>query len=107
MDISVSMLGSLTSLSAGFDSPSSGTAQERGAVARAAAKINASGLLGADLEVSLAIDAQTRRPIVRVVDAVTHDVIEQIPPRAVASAGSATPSAQREEIGSPSKRIRE
>jgi len=80
MDISVSMLGSLTSLSAGFDSPSSGTAQERGAVARAAAKINASGFLGADLEVSLAIDAQTRRPIVRVVDAVTHDVIEQIPP---------------------------
>ena len=43
-------------------------------------KINASNLLGDDREMTFALDRASRRPVVRIIDRKTHEVIQQIPP---------------------------
>jgi uncharacterized FlaG/YvyC family protein len=48
-------------------------------VAGAAGVVNASGILGQNREVTFAVDPASRRPVVRVLDTDTKEVIEQWP----------------------------
>jgi uncharacterized FlaG/YvyC family protein len=52
-------------------------------VIQAVKAINATGMMGQDSELTFAMDAQTHRPVVRIVDTKTNQVIEQLPPEAV------------------------
>ncbi len=45
--------------------------------------VNAADLMGQDNELSFLMDRETRRPVVRVVDRRTHEVIQQVPPEHV------------------------
>jgi len=42
--------------------------------------LNEAGLLGQNNELTFALDRQTQRPVVRIVDRATGEVIRQIPP---------------------------
>lgn len=57
-------------------------ARERRELIAATKSINASGLLGQN-QVVFMVDRQTRRPIIRVEDRDTHEVILQLPPEYV------------------------
>lgn len=46
---------------------------------KAVAAINRSELLGQDRELTLTIDRESRRPVLKILDSVTGDVISQIP----------------------------
>jgi uncharacterized FlaG/YvyC family protein len=52
-------------------------------VIQAVKAINATAMMGQDSELTFAMDAQTHRPVVRIVDRKTNQVIEQIPPEVV------------------------
>jgi flagellar protein FlaG len=45
--------------------------------------VNGAELFGDSSELTFALDRQTRRPVVRIVDRQTNEVIEQIPPEYV------------------------
>jgi uncharacterized FlaG/YvyC family protein len=49
-------------------------------VASAASAVNQSGILGENREVTFAVDQSTHKPVVRVLDADTKEVIDQWPP---------------------------
>ena len=53
---------------------------EHGELIRAVKALNASDLFGNDRELSFGLDRETKRPVIRVVDRNTHEVIQQIPP---------------------------
>jgi uncharacterized FlaG/YvyC family protein len=57
-------------------------AHERRELIAATKSINASGLLGQN-QVVFMVDRQTRRPIIRVEDRDTHEVVLQLPPEYV------------------------
>jgi flagellar protein FlaG len=53
--------------------------EERRALIKAVDAINAARLFGGESELSFMIDRSTRRPVVRIVDRQTREVIQQIP----------------------------
>jgi uncharacterized FlaG/YvyC family protein len=55
---------------------------ERRQVSQAAKAVNASGVLGRN-QLILSIDSQTHRPIIRIEDRETHELVQQIPPEYV------------------------
>jgi len=80
MDVS-SILPATASLAAA--SPvSMEQAAERRQLIRAARAVNASGTLGRN-ELVFAVDSETRRPVIRVEDRETHEVLFQVPPEYV------------------------
>jgi uncharacterized FlaG/YvyC family protein len=58
-------------------------AAENKQIIQAVKAINATEMMGQDSELTFAMDAQTHRPVVRIVDKKTNQVIEQIPPEVV------------------------
>jgi uncharacterized FlaG/YvyC family protein len=78
----VSSIGSLGNVSATAGSTTAGQAAERRQLVQAVKAVNDSGQLGRDQLVFL-IDSHTRRPIIRVEDRETHEVVMQIPPEYV------------------------
>jgi len=42
--------------------------------------VNASGMFGTNSELTFVLDRETRRPVVRIVDRDTNELIRQIPP---------------------------
>jgi flagellar protein FlaG len=69
------------SYSAGRKAPSEEAAQRR-QIVQAAKSVNDSGILGQN-ELVFSVDTQTHRPIIRVEDRETHEVLVQIPPEYV------------------------
>lgn len=53
---------------------------EQREIIQAVKAVNASEMFGINSEVAFAIDRETRRPVVRIVDRNTNEVIRQIPP---------------------------
>jgi flagellar protein FlaG len=53
--------------------------QERRELIQAVRAVNAAEVFGEESELSFLIDRHTRRPVVRIVDRVTREVIRQIP----------------------------
>lgn len=49
-------------------------------VASAAGKVNESGILGENREVTFSVDQSTHIPVIRVIDSDTKEVIDQWPP---------------------------
>ena len=49
-------------------------------VIQAVKKINEAGFLGDNSELTFVMDRQTKRPLVRIIDKKTKEVIQQIPP---------------------------
>lgn len=54
-------------------------AQERRNLIKAVKEVNSSGLAGQDQELSFIFDRDTQKPIVRIVDRETREVLQQIP----------------------------
>ena len=50
---------------------------------RAVKKLNESGFLGSNSELTFVLDRNTKRPLVRIVDRETKEVLQQIPPEYV------------------------
>jgi flagellar protein FlaG len=60
---------------------------------RAVKRVNEAELLGSDSELTFILDRETRKPLVRIIDRETKEVIRQIPPEYVlrlASGGAAS-----------------
>lgn len=53
------------------------------ALAQAVTAINGAKLFGEDAELTFAMDRETKRLVVRLVDKHTHEVIRQIPPASI------------------------
>jgi flagellar protein FlaG len=58
------------------------TPEQRGLI-EAVAKVNQSGLLGDERELTFLIDRDTGRPLIRVVNRQTGEIVQQIPPEYV------------------------
>jgi|SRR5580658_4873549 uncharacterized FlaG/YvyC family protein len=58
---------------------SSGVAAQRRQLVQAARAVNESGLLGSN-QIVFSVDSQTHRPVIRIEDPETHEVVLQIPP---------------------------
>ncbi len=56
---------------------------EQREIIQAVKAVNASQLFGQNSEVTFTMDRQTRRPVVRIVDRNTNELIRQIPPEYV------------------------
>ena len=56
---------------------------EQTEVIQAVKAINESELFGQQNELTFALDRETRRPVVRIVDRQTNEVVRQIPPETV------------------------
>jgi flagellar protein FlaG len=83
MDVSsIGVVGSLAAPSASTTNPTAQQAAQRRQLVQAVKAVNDSGQLGRDQLVFL-IDSHTRRPIIRVEDRETHEVVMQIPPEYV------------------------
>jgi uncharacterized FlaG/YvyC family protein len=54
-------------------------AAQRRQLVQAGRAVNESGLLGSN-QIVFSVDSQTHRPIIRIEDPVTHEVVLQIPP---------------------------
>ena len=59
-----------------------GQSAERRQVSQAAKAVNESGVLGRN-QLVLSVDSQTHRPIIRIEDRETHELVQQIPPEYV------------------------
>ena len=78
----VSSISSLGYLAAPAGSPTPQQAAERRQLLQAIKTVNESGELGRNQLVFI-VDSQTHRPIIRVEDRQTHEVVLQIPPEYV------------------------
>ena len=78
----VSSIGSFSNLAAPSSSPTPQEAAERRQLMQAIKTVNESGQLDRNQLVFL-VDSQTRRPIIRVEDRETHELVLQIPPEYV------------------------
>jgi len=78
----VSSIGSLGNLAVPCGSPAPQQAAERRQLMQAIKTVNQSGQLGRNQLVFM-VDSQTRRPIIRVEDRETHELVLQIPPEYV------------------------
>lgn len=52
-------------------------------IIQAVRTVNSAGSLGNDRELSFVMDRETRRPVVRIVDRKTNEIIQQVPPEYV------------------------
>lgn len=52
-------------------------------IIQAVRTVNSSGSLGNDRELAFLLDRDTQRPILRIVDRKTHEVVQQVPPEYV------------------------
>lgn len=52
-------------------------------IIQAVKAVNASGMFGTNSELTFVLDHETRRPVVRIVDRDTNELIRQIPPEYV------------------------
>ena len=75
--------GVASSFPAGHPSPTSQDAAANRQVVAAVRKLNEAGSLGSEREFSYALDRQTQKLVVRIVDPSTKDVIDQIPSEVV------------------------
>ena len=78
----VSTIGFVGNLFAPSGAPTAEQAAERRQVIQAVKTVNQSGQLGRNQLVFL-VDSQTHRPIIRVEDRETHELVLQIPPEYV------------------------
>ena len=62
--------------------PPERTAEQR-EIIQAVKAVNAAELFGQNSELTFVLDRETRRPVVRVVDRKTNELIQQIPPEYV------------------------
>ena len=60
--------------------PSQAQAAFNRSVASAATAVNSGGLLGENRELTFAVDPSTHRPVIRVMDVNTNEVVDQWPP---------------------------
>ena len=65
-----------------YQRPAEMQAEDRELI-RAVKKVNESGFLGNNSELTFVLDRQTKRPLVRIVDRETKEVLQQIPPEYV------------------------
>lgn len=80
MEISSVQTGSLMhSMSLTQPQPSPEILQERREIVKAVKKLNESEFYGNSSELQIAVDRATRRPVVRLVDKETQEVLRQIP----------------------------
>jgi len=80
MEISSVQTGSLMqAMQLTQPTPSPEILQERREVVKAVKKLNQSEFYGSGSELQLAVDRATRRPVVRLVDKETQEVLRQIP----------------------------
>ncbi|MEP7355060.1 MAG: flagellar protein FlaG [Acidobacteriota bacterium] len=54
-------------------------AEDRRVLIRAVKAVNQSELYGSENELSFSVDRATKRPVVKIVDRKTHEVVQQIP----------------------------
>jgi hypothetical protein len=87
MDLSALNDYSSTSAKATADlrfAPTSGpVVEDRRVLIQAVRAVNAAEVFGQEHELSFAVDRETRRPVVRIVDRKTRAVVEQIPSESV------------------------
>ncbi len=69
------------------------TPEQKGLI-EAVAKINKSGLLGQEKELTFQMDRDTGRPVIRVVNRQTREVVQQIPPEYVLNVAKALAQAE-------------
>jgi flagellar protein FlaG len=67
---------------------------EQAGVIEAVAKVNKSGLLGQDREMTYQMDRETGRMVIRVVNRQTRELVQQIPPEYVLSVAKALEQAE-------------
>jgi flagellar protein FlaG len=67
----------------GFASTGGPTVEDRRAVIQAVRAVNKAEVFGQEHELSFAMDRATRRPVVRIVDRKTRQVVQQIPSESV------------------------
>ncbi|MBL8293698.1 MAG: flagellar protein FlaG [Bryobacterales bacterium] len=80
MEISSVQTGSLMhAMSLTQPTPSPEILQERREIVKAVKKLNESEFYGYSSELQIAVDRATRRPVVRLVDKETQEVLRQIP----------------------------
>src|SRR5579883_2107089 len=65
-------------------------------VASAAGAVNQSGILGDNREVTFSVDQSTHKPVIRVLDANTKEVIDQWPPEYLLQMAEQTRLAERD-----------
>ncbi len=76
----IASAGRLATSSTG--TPAGQSAAERRQVSQAVKAVNESGVLGRN-QLVLSVDSQTHRPIIRIEDRETHELVQQIPPEYV------------------------
>jgi len=80
MEISTVQTGSLMqAMSLTQPQPSPEILQERREVVKAVKKLNQSEFYGNSSELQIAVDRATKRPVVRLVDKETQEILRQIP----------------------------
>lgn len=80
MEISTVQTGSLMqAMSLTQSQPSPEILQERREVVKAVKKLNQSEFYGNSSELQIAVDRATKRPVVRLVDKETQEILRQIP----------------------------
>jgi uncharacterized FlaG/YvyC family protein len=65
-------------------------------VASAAGAVNQSGILGDNREVTFSVDQSTHKPVIRVLDANTREVIDQWPPEYLLQMAAQTKLSERD-----------
>ncbi len=65
--------------SSGPDAPSAEDVQQRRALGHAASSLNVGAIFGQDRELTFAVDPDSRRTVVRIVDSTTHELVDQFP----------------------------
>jgi formylmethanofuran dehydrogenase subunit B len=79
----------------GLTSAGSPAAEERRVLIQAVRSVNAAELFGQQHELSFAVDRESRRPVVRIVDRKTRTVVQQIPSESVLRLAEELKQAQR------------
>jgi flagellar protein FlaG len=79
----VTSINNLTASVAAEPSAPRPLTDDQRALIRAVRAVNAAELFGHENELAFAVDSDSRRTVVRIVDRNTHEVIDQIPPEYV------------------------
>jgi flagellar protein FlaG len=80
----ISSINAVIAAAAGptFQKPAELQAEDRELI-RAVKKVNEASYLGKDTELTFVLDRESKRPLIRLVDRETKEVIQQIPPEYV------------------------
>jgi flagellar protein FlaG len=87
----ISSVNAIIAASAGpaFQKPAALQAEDRELI-RAVKKVNESGFMGSESELTFVLDRETKRALVRIVDRETKEVLQQIPPEYILRLASET-----------------